>query len=81
LCDQAPAGAAIAVTTTATIAQLGFDHEDSGQSFVLDFADLHRDKLTIPAAFRAIKSARADPSLGIERVARRTVGAAMRREA
>jgi hypothetical protein len=61
--------------------QLGFNHQDSGQSFVLDFADLHRDKLTIPAAFRAIKSGRADPSLGVERVARRTVGAAMRREA
>ncbi len=72
--------AAIAVTATATIPQLGFIHEDSGQSFVLDVADLHRDKLTIPAAFRAVKAARADPSLGIERVARRTVGAALRRE-
>ena len=47
---------------------------------MLDLADLHRDKLTIPAAFRAVKAARADPSHGIERVARRTVGAAMRRE-
>ena len=36
------------------IPQLGFNHEDSGQSFVLDLADLHRDKLTIPAAFRAV---------------------------
>ena len=57
------------------IPQLGFNHEDSGQRFVLDLADLHRDKLTIPAAFRAVKAATADPSLGIERVARRTVGA------
>jgi CRISPR-associated protein Cas1 len=36
------------------IPQLGFNHEDSGQRFVLDLADLHRDKLTIPAAFRAV---------------------------
>jgi hypothetical protein len=27
------------------IPQLGFNHEDSGQRFVLDLADLHRDKL------------------------------------
>jgi len=72
--------AAIAVTATATIPQLGFIHEDSGQSFVLDVADLHRDKVTIPAAFRAVKAARAEPSLGIERAARRIVGAALRRE-
>ncbi len=72
--------AAIAVTATATIPQLGFIHEDSGQSFVLDVADLHRDKVTIPAAFRVVKAARADPSLGVERAARRTVGAALRRD-
>jgi CRISPR-associated protein Cas1 len=72
--------AAIAVTATATIPQLGFIHEDSGQSFVLDIADLHRDRVTIPAAFRAVKAAHADPSLGIERAARRIVGAALRRD-
>jgi hypothetical protein len=32
--------ACIAVAATATIPQLGFIHEDSGQSFVLDVADL-----------------------------------------
>jgi CRISPR-associated protein Cas1 len=32
--------AAIAVAATATIPQLGFIHEDSGQSFVLDVAEL-----------------------------------------
>ena len=72
--------AAIAVTATATIPQLGFIHEDSGQSFVLDVADLYRDKLTIPAAFRAVKADRADSSLGIERATRRIVGATLRRE-
>jgi CRISPR-associated protein Cas1 len=72
--------AAIAVAATATIPQLGFIHETSGQSFVLDIADLHRDKLTVPSAFRAVKAARANPEIGIERVVRRIVGAALRRE-
>src|SRR6266487_1876510 len=45
--------AAIAVAATATIPQLGFIHEDSGQSFVLDVADLVRDTVTIPCAFKA----------------------------
>ena len=31
------------MAATATIPQLGFIHEDSGQSFVLDIADLFRD--------------------------------------
>jgi CRISP-associated protein Cas1 len=44
------AAAAIAVTATATIPQLGFIHEDSGQSFVLDVADLYRDTVTVPEA-------------------------------
>src|SRR5208283_4008072 len=47
--------ATIAVAATATIPQLGFIHEDSGQSFVLDVADLHRDTVTVPTAFRAVK--------------------------
>ena len=47
------AAAAIAVAATATIPQLGFIHEDSGQSFVLDIADLFRDDVTVPVAFGA----------------------------
>jgi CRISP-associated protein Cas1 len=72
--------AAIAVAATATVPQLGFVHEASGQSFVLDIADLYRDKLTVPAAFRAVKAARASPEIGIERATRRIVGAALRQE-
>ena len=45
------AAAAIAVSATATLPQLGFIHEDPGQSFVLDIADLFRDSVTIPVAF------------------------------
>ena len=72
--------AAIAVTATATIPQLGFIHEDSGQSFVLDIADLFRDTVTLPCAFRAIDIARKRTGDTMERVVRKLTGAAMRRE-
>jgi CRISPR-associated protein Cas1 len=68
------AAAAIAVTATATIPQLGFIHEDPGQSFVLDIADLYRDQITIPCAFKAAKQVRDRPSENIERVTRRLIG-------
>lgn len=72
--------AAIAVTATATIPQLGFIHEDSGQSFVLDVADLFRDTITIPAAFKAVGALKGSPALGIERTVRRTTGEILRRQ-
>jgi CRISP-associated protein Cas1 len=79
------AAAAIAVTATATIPQLGFIHEDSGQAFVLDVADLFRDTITIPAAFEAAKVAarpgrRGEPPPPVERLARRICGGRLARE-
>lgn len=74
------AAAAIAVASTATIPQLGFIHEDPGQSFVLDIADLYRDKVTIPCAFRSAKSVEAKPGANIERVTRRMIGETLARE-
>ena len=71
--------AAIAVAATATIPQLGFVHEDPGQSFVLDVADLYRDSVTIPCAFRAAKRI-ADVDLDVERITRRLTGEALARE-
>lgn len=71
------AAAAIAVAATATIPQLGFIHEDPGQSFVLDIADLWRTELTIPIAFRAAKTAAERPTDTIERITRRMTGAAL----
>lgn len=68
------AAAAIAVTATATIPQLGFIHEDPGQSFVLDIADIYRDQITIPCAFKAAKLVRDRPAENIERVTRRLIG-------
>jgi CRISPR-associated protein Cas1 len=74
------AAAAIAVCATATIPQLGFIHEDPGQSFVLDIADLYRDTITIPCAFKAAKLALERPSENIERATRRLAGAALARQ-
>lgn len=74
------AAAAIAVAATATIPQLGFIHEDSGQSFVLDVADLVRDTVTIPVAFKAAGLARKRPQDGLERIARRMAGERLKRD-
>lgn len=46
----------VAVAVTGTIPQLGFIHEDSGESFALDIADLFRDAHTLPAAFRVARA-------------------------
>lgn len=51
------AAAAVAVASVAAIPQLGFIHEDSGQAFVLDIADLHRHDLTLDIAFGAAREA------------------------
>ncbi|MCE2522567.1 MAG: type I-E CRISPR-associated endonuclease Cas1 [Rhodobacteraceae bacterium] len=69
------AAAAIAVCATATIPQLGFIHEDPGQSFVLDVADLFRDTVTIPCAFAAAKDAEQNPTARLERLTRKRTGA------
>ena len=74
------AAAAIAVSATATIPQLGFIHEDPGQSFVLDISDLFRDSVTIPAAFRAATMAQAAPLESVERIARREIGRTLNHE-
>jgi CRISP-associated protein Cas1 len=73
-------GASAIAVTTATIPQLGFIHEDSGQSFVLDVADLFRDHITVPTAFKAAKAVQNNPNLAIERTTRRMTGEVLRRE-
>jgi CRISPR-associated protein Cas1 len=74
------AAAAIAVAATAAIPQLGFIHEDSGQSFILDIADLFRDSVTLPMAFKAVAVSRREPNQTIERLTRRLVGSHLSRE-
>lgn len=71
--------AAVAVAVTGTIPQLGFIHEDSGQSFVLDVADLFRDKVTLPIAFSAAKIAPQRDDT-VERIVRKTAVGVFRKE-
>jgi CRISPR-associated protein Cas1 len=71
--------AAIAVQSLAAIPQLGFIHEDSGQAFVLDIADLYRESLTLKIAFTAAKKAETDGAT-IDRLVRREAGSLFRRE-
>ncbi len=65
------AAAAIAVSATATIPQLGFIHEDSGHAFVLDIADLFRDAVTLTVAFQAASRVADHPVENVDRVVRR----------
>ena len=74
------AGAAIAVTALSALPQLGFIHEDSDQAFVLDIADLFRDRITLPVAFGAARKADGS-SETIDRIVRRDMAAAFRKEA
>lgn len=68
------AAAAIAVAATGTIPSLGFIHEDSGNAFILDIADLYRDSVTLTAAFEAVRQAERQPAISLERHVRRLVG-------
>jgi CRISPR-associated protein Cas1 len=71
------AAAAAAVAAMGAIPQLGFVHEDSGQSFVLDIADLYRHDLLLDIAFGAVKEA-VERAEGIERTTRRRAAKMMR---
>ncbi len=65
------AAAAVAVAATGAIPQLGFVHEDSGQSFVLDIGDLYRHDVLLDIAFGAVCEARARGAAPIERLVRK----------
>lgn len=86
--NQAINHASVAVTSAAVIAviavgaipQLGFIHEQSGDAFALDIADLFRDTLLLPAAFSSARAALEEPFIDIERHTRRTVGRMLRKE-
>ena len=71
--------AAIAVQSLAAIPQLGFIHEDSGQAFVLDIADLYRDSVTLSIAFSAAKKSEASDET-IDRLVRREAAAVFRKQ-
>ena len=68
----------IAVTAVGAIPQLGFIHERSSEAFALDIADLFRDTILVPAAFKSAKAVTDNPTPNIERVTRRTTGQLLR---
>ena len=72
--------AVIAVISVGAIPQLGFIHEHSGDAFALDIADLFRDSILLPAAFKSARSVIENPKLDIERHTRRTTGEMLRSE-
>ncbi len=69
--------AMVAVAVTGTIPQLGFIHEDAGQAFCLDVADLFRDTVTLPVAFGAAKNS---DRASLERSVRKLAGTTFRRQ-
>lgn len=73
------AAAAIAVQALAALPPLGFIHEDSGQSFVLDVADLFRDTVTLQIAFAAAKRAEQIDDT-IDRLVRREAATVFRKQ-
>jgi CRISPR-associated protein Cas1 len=72
--------AAIAVQALAAIPQLGFIHEDSGQAFVLDIADLFRDTITLQIAFSAAQKALSGNTDSIDRLVRREASMVFRKQ-
>jgi CRISPR-associated protein Cas1 len=74
------AAAAIAVQSLAAIPQLGFIHEDSGQAFVLDIADLFRDSITLSIAFAAARQSMQGDESTIDRLVRREAADVFRKQ-
>ena len=72
--------AQIAVVATGAVPALGFVHEDSGNAFCLDIADLFRDAVTVPIAFEAVKAHERRPDGPLERTVRKMVGRALGRQ-
>lgn len=73
------AAAAIAVQSLAALPPLGFIHEHSGQSFVLDIADLFRETATLQIAFTAVKRAEQGDET-VDRLVRREAATVFRRQ-
>ena len=74
------AAATIAVAAVSALPQLGFIHEDSDQSFVLDVADLYRDSVTLPIAFAVAKEAEKNFQDPIDRLVRKRAAKEFRKQ-
>lgn len=74
------AAATIAVVSLSALPQLGFIHEDSDQSFVLDVADLYRDSVTLPIAFAVAREAKTNDKDPIDRMVRKRAAKEFRKQ-
>lgn len=74
------ATAMVATAVAGAIPQLGFIHEDSGHAFALDIADLFRESITLPAAFKGVNEWRAAKTGTLESTVRKATGRELRSE-
>lgn len=73
------AAAGVAVAAVSALPQLGFIHEDSDQSFVLDVADLYRESVTLRLAFSVAKRIEQGADEPVDRLVRRAAAREFRR--
>lgn len=71
--------AGVAVAALSALPQLGFIHEDSDQSFVLDIADLYRESVTLRLAFAAAKRLEQGADDTVDRLVRQSAAREFRR--
>jgi CRISPR-associated protein Cas1 len=71
--------AGVAVAAVSALPQLGFIHEDSDQSFVLDIADLYRESVTLRLAFAAAKRMEQGSEETVDRLVRQSAAREFRR--
>lgn len=72
--------AGIAVAALSALPQLGFIHEDSDQSFVLDVADLYRESVTLRIAFHVAKRVKDGEDQPIDKLVRHTAAREFRKQ-
>lgn len=71
--------AGVAVAAVSALPQLGFIHEDSDQSFVLDISDLYREAVTLRLAFAAAKRIEQGATESVDRLVRQIAAREFRR--
>lgn len=73
------AAAGVAVAAVSALPQLGFIHEDSDQSFVLDVADLYREEVTLKIAFSVAKRMEQGAQETVDRLVRQVAAREFKR--
>lgn len=73
------AAAGVAVASVSALTQLGFIHEDSDQSFVLDIADLYREDVTLKIAFSVAKRIEQGATETVDRLVRQVAAREFKR--